>query len=150
MTPIGHCRTSLTCAYSFLSSVHTDDSAGHTGIWAYLEVWAEPFFGGSDVDGFAADGQLVLAGSGGAVYRVALLVQVRVEGWRAGPAPLRRAPGLLAARQQRLLHLLLRIGQVSAAGHGYGRHEVWGRWSSWPLAHLPETSRYGDWLVTIG
>src|SRR5215467_3921523 len=59
MTPLGHCRTSLTCAYSFLSSVRTDDSAGHTGIRAYLEVWAEPFVDGSDVDGFAADGQLV-------------------------------------------------------------------------------------------
>src|SRR5215472_15175138 len=108
MTPLGQCCTSLTCAYSFLSSVHTDDSAGHTGIRAYLEVWAEPFVDGSDVDGFVADGQLIVAGSDGAVYGMALLVQVRAEGWRAGPAPHRRAPGLLAARQQRLLHLLLR------------------------------------------
>ena len=119
-------------------------------LWAYLEVWAEPFVDGSDVDGFVADGQLVVAGSDGAVYGVALLVQVRADGWRAGPAPVRRAPGLLAARQQRLLHLPLRIGQVSTAGHGYGRHEVSERWSSWPLTHLLETSHYGEWLVIIG
>jgi len=31
---------------------------------------------------------------------------------------------LLAARQQRLQHRPLRIGQVGTAGHGYGRHEV--------------------------
>jgi len=95
MVPLGHCRTSLTCAYSFLSSVHTDDSAGHTGIRAYLEVWAELFVGGSDVDGFVADGQLVVAGSDGAVYGAALLVQVRVEGWRAGLLHFGGRPGFL-------------------------------------------------------
>ena len=95
MTPLGHCRTSLTCAYSFLSSVRTDDSAGHTGIRAYLEVWAEPFVDDSDVDGFVADGQLVVAGSDGAVYGVALLAQMRVEGWRAGLLHVGGRPGFL-------------------------------------------------------
>jgi hypothetical protein len=31
-SPLGHCRISLTCAYSFPSSVHNDNSAGRTSI----------------------------------------------------------------------------------------------------------------------
>jgi hypothetical protein len=40
------------------------------------------------------------------------------------PCPRRRPTRLLAARQQRLQHRPLRIGQVGTAGHRYGRHEV--------------------------
>jgi hypothetical protein len=54
--------------------------------------------------------------------------------------PLRWPPWLLSARQQRLQHRPLRIGQVEPPRHRYPGHEVSCRWSSWSLTHGPETS----------